>query len=131
MKQFILTLMMTFFIITTCFATDVTFRWNANTESDLAGYRLYETETSGVYVYGNGNQVATIPAGTETVTLDNVADGHHYWVLTAYDTSNNESGRSNEVSAVIDSIPPAPPGGLSIWEIIVAWLNKYLFSWFA
>jgi len=128
-------------VATTVMAAAVTFRWDANTETDLAGYRLYQTDVSGQYVYGPGdgtNRVATIsvdlsatPAVHPTeYRLENVADGRHYWVLTAYDLSGNESGRSNEVSTVIDSAPPAPPGGLSIWEIIIAFV-KYILNWFA
>lgn len=98
--------------ISTAFGADVTFEWDPNTETDLAGYRLYQSDTSGVYTYGDGNQVETIPAGTETVTLYGVPDGTWYWVLTAYDTSGNESGPSNEVTDTLDSTAPAPPTGL-------------------
>lgn len=130
MKKLIIMTIVFLLLAGTAIAANVSFRWDANTETDLAGYRLYQTETSGVYIYGDGNQVATIPAGTEEVTLADVTDGQHYWVLTAYDMSGNESGRSNEVSTIIDSVPPAPPGGLSIWEIIIAFIKRIL-SWFA
>lgn len=108
------------FIILVFFSTmvmagsSVTFEWDANTEPDLAGYRLYQTTTSGQYTFGDGNQVATIPAGTETVTLPDVPDGTYYWVATAYDTQELESGPSNEVSATLDTIAPNPPGNLLI-----------------
>jgi len=96
----------------------VTFRWDANSEADLAGYRLYQTSTSGVYTYGDGNQVDTIAAGTETTTLESVPDGTLFWVLTAYDTQGNESGPSNEVSATLDSTPPGAPTILEITAIV-------------
>lgn len=98
----------------------VTFLWDANTETDLAGYRLYQSTTSGQYVLGEGNQVAVISAGIETVTLPNVPDGTFFWVLTAYDTSDNESGPSNEVSATLDSAPPGSPTILEITAIVKA-----------
>lgn len=89
-------------------AKDINFAWDANSESDLAGYRLYQSGTSGSYTYGSGNEVAEIPAGTEVCTID-AADGTWYWVLTAYDTNGNESGPSNEVSANVDQTAPESP----------------------
>jgi len=98
-------------IATSALAKDVMLTWDPNSESDLAGYRLYQSGTSGSYTYGSGNEVAEIPAGTETCTID-VADGTWYWVLIAYDNDGNESGPSNEVSASIDQTAPAPPTNL-------------------
>ena len=93
---------------------NVTFAWDANTESDLAGYRLYQSSTSGSYTFGPSHAVASVPAGTESVTI-NVTDGTWYWVLTAYDTDNNESAPSNEVTATIDQSQfPNTPSGVAI-----------------
>ncbi len=140
MKKLILTLLAVLLLAGTAFAANVTFRWDANTETDLAKYKLYQAGTAGgpyikAQVVGEGNLVAIVllanlpdPANPE-YTLTGVADGRHYWVLTAADLSNNESGFSNEVTTVIDSTPPAPPGGLSIWEIIIAFIKRIL-SWF-
>ena len=89
-------------------STDMTLEWDANTESDLAGYRLYQSDTSGVYIFGVGNEVATIPAGTEVVTLPGLPDGTYYWVLTAFDTGGQESGPSNEITEEIDAVPGCP-----------------------
>ena len=141
MKKLILTIIVFLFVSATAVAANVTFRWNPNSETDLVKYKLYQAETAdGPYikaqVVGEGNLVAIIlladlqnPAIPE-YTLTGVADGQHYWVLTAADMSNNESGFSNEVTTIIDSTPPAPPSGLSIWEIIVAFI-KYIWSLFA
>jgi len=112
MKKFLLLLIIPFLLIAfPAFAMDVSFQWDPNSESDLAGYRLYQSNTSGSYTYGSGNEVAEILAGTETCTID-VADRVWYWVLTAYDTNGNESGPSNEVSASVDQTAPAPPTNL-------------------
>lgn len=92
-------------------AGQVVFEWDANTESDLAGYRMYQSSVSGQYVYGKANAIGEIPAGTETFTLVTLADGTFYWVATAFDTAGNESGPSNEVSTTINFEPPKPPGG--------------------
>jgi len=121
-KRALLTCLMVLFFATSSFAlSDVTIEWDANSEQDLAGYKLYQSSQSGVYA---GNPVATIPAGTETVTLTNVPDGTWYWVLTAYDAGDNESGYSNEVTASLDTEAPAPPRNLLIVLIkkIIAWI---------
>lgn len=95
-------------------ASNITFEWDANSESDLAGYRLYQSQTSGNYI---SVPVMTIPAGTETAVLSDIPDGTYFWVLTAYDVAGNESGYSNEVTASLDSVPPVPPEGLLIGAI--------------
>jgi len=99
-------------------ASNVTFEWSANSETDLAGYRLYQSQTSGVYTYGDGNQVATILTGTETVQITSIADGTYFWVLTAYDNDGNESGPSNEVTAALDTLAPGAPTNIVITIII-------------
>ena len=98
-----------FLIVTPAFAMAISFEWDANSESDLAGYRLYQSGTSNSYTYGPGNEVKDIPAGIETCTLADISDGLWYWVLTAYDSNGNESGPSNEVSASIDQTSPGAP----------------------
>lgn len=99
-------------------ASNVTFEWDANSETDLVGYRLYQSQMSGDYIFGDGNQVATITAGTETVTITGVSDGAYFWVLTAYDDKGNESGPSNEVTANLDTTPPESPTTVIITIII-------------
>jgi hypothetical protein len=93
---------------------DVTFGWNANAESDLAGYRLYEGITPGNYI-----QVYDIPVSDLTDPADpeytiTVPKNIYYWALTAYDTSGNESGYSDEV----DSVKPGAPGGFKVKVIV-------------
>ena len=99
-------------------ATNITFEWDPNSEADLAGYRLYQSQTSGAYIYGDGNQVATILTGTETLTFTAIADGTYFWVLTAYDEDGNESGPSNEVTANLDTLAPDAPSTVTITIII-------------
>lgn len=102
--------LMVILLITAAHAgSNIMFAWDANTEADLAGYRLYQSTTSGQYEYGPDHCLATIPAGTETVTLGSIADGTWYWVLTAFDKTGNESGPSNEVTATVDTVAPAQP----------------------
>jgi VCBS repeat-containing protein len=83
--------------------------WNDNGEGDLDGYRVYRSTTSGS---GYG-QIADVSSSSHTDT--GVSNGTtYYYVVTAYDTSDNESGYSNEASATPqgDTTPPADPTGL-------------------
>ena len=113
------------------FATaNVTFEWDGNTEADLAGYRLYQSNQLGTYTYGSSspNLKADLsrgpnPGGTETVTIQ-VEDGIWFWVATAYDTEGNESSPSNELTKKIDTISPAPPQNfiIALIQKIIAWI---------
>jgi len=93
-----------------CWAESVVLQWNPNSETDLAGYRLYQATTSGQYT--RGNYIAEIPAGTETYTINNLNEGTFFWVVTAFDLSGLESNFSLEVSKVITGTtePLGKPG---------------------
>jgi hypothetical protein len=79
-------------------SSSATLTWNANTESDLAGYKIYRATASGAY----GAPIATIPAGTVTYAASGLQAGTTYFfVVTAYDSAGNESAFSNEVSKSI------------------------------
>ena len=81
-------------------ATNVSFQWDANTEADLAGYKVYRSDVSS----SNYTEVGDIAAPTVTFTEENVPDGTWFWVATAYDTYGNESEYSNEVTAILDTV---------------------------
>jgi fibronectin type 3 domain-containing protein len=75
--------------------SSVTLTWNANTESDLAGYKVYRATASGAY----GAPIAAIPGNTTSYTAIGLQFGTTYFfVVTAYDIAGNESAYSNEVS---------------------------------
>jgi hypothetical protein len=102
----------------------ITLAWDANTESDLAGYKVY---------YGNNKDLSD----AEAVDVKNVTEllvtgltpGIFYYAVTAYDTEGLESGLSNKVfsSFVVvsppeaqvepENEPPSVPGNLRIKEI--------------
>jgi opacity protein-like surface antigen len=106
-------------------AADVKVSWNANIETDLAGYHLYQSQTSGAYV--KGVFIADIPKPATFYSITGLVDGTYYWVLTAYDESGNESVFSDEVSLKIDSTPPVKPTGLKALILkLIAWMKSII-----
>jgi len=100
-------------------AGSVSLEWDANTEADLVGYRVYFSSYSGFYFYGegSGNLKATVYAPDTSVTVSNLPDHRYYAVVTAYDTENLESGPSNEVTFTIEDdtpVAPSSPEGLFV-----------------
>lgn len=78
-----------------------TLGWNANAEPDIAGYKIYQGTTSGIYtvVYDVGNVLTYTVAGLTMGTT-------YYFAITAYDISLNESGFSAEVSKTPTDVLP-------------------------
>ncbi len=58
--------------------------------TDLVGYNVY-------YGPSPGNYTQTIDIGNYTTVSIDLPSGTYYFVVTAYDTSGNESSYSNEV----------------------------------
>ena len=88
---------------TPTYALDVTLQWDANTEADLAGYRVYyKAETSGPSYNGTGAVEGNSPidVGNRTeITLHGLdEDVTYFFAVTAYNTDQLESGFSNQVS---------------------------------
>jgi hypothetical protein len=75
--------------------------WLPNTDSDLAGYKLYAGRATGTYnAFGY-----PIDVGGETSYTVTVADtGSWFFAVTAYDTSDNESGFSSEVEVEFENL---------------------------
>jgi fibronectin type 3 domain-containing protein len=72
--------------------------WDPNTESDLAGYRVYYGTSSGVYDNSVDAGMGTPSGGLVTYSLTNLAKGQTYCIaVTAHDTAGIESQFSNEV----------------------------------
>jgi hypothetical protein len=90
----------------TLMAASLQVSWNANTEADLAGYKIYYGTQSGSYT-------STINAGKAgTAAIDNLQTGRTYYIaISAYDTSGNESEKSSEVSIAIPVPDTTPPTG--------------------
>jgi hypothetical protein len=74
--------------------------WSANTEADLAGYKVYWGTASGTYP--NSRNVGN----TTSYTITGLTEGMKYYIaVTAYDTDGNESGYSEPTSAVPNELP--------------------------
>jgi len=93
------------------FGESIQLVWDPNTETDLAGYKVYSSNTDG----GPYALIQDVGNVCELV-LDVTAkpDGPIYYVATAYDLRGNESGYSNQASYIVDHTPPQPPGGCKI-----------------
>ena len=89
-------------------AWGATLTWNANTEIDLAGYRIYQctqqpcSRTSGTAsLLATLGKVTSFNVGTPSVT--------QYYIITAFDSANNESSDSNVVTYTATTSTPPPP----------------------
>jgi hypothetical protein len=104
---FFSTLLIAFLLSIWARAESVSLTWNPNSEPDLAGYRLhYGTASNSYSVHIDVHNVTTY-------TVTGLAAGQtYYFAATAYDTSGNESGYSNQVSYAIpaSNLPPTTPG---------------------
>jgi hypothetical protein len=101
--------MATCFIVSAGAAWAATLTWNANTEPDLTGYRVYRcsslpcTRTSAnAAVLATLGRVTSVNIGTPSVP-------QHY-VITAFDSANNESSESNLATYTPPAPVPPPPG---------------------
>jgi hypothetical protein len=94
-------------------AEQVTLAWDANTESDLAGYKVHYGTASGSYTT-SVDVHKVIPSIVTGLT----AGQTYYFAVTAYNAANNQSGYSNQVSYSIPApngapLTPAAPSGAS------------------
>ena len=95
--------------ISTAHCADVSLSWNANSESDLAGYRLHWGTTS-------GSPTQHIDVGNVTTgTITGLETGVRYFItVTAYNTSLLESRPSNEVSYTPPTLIPQAASKLTV-----------------
>jgi Rhamnogalacturonan lyase family 11, C-terminal domain/Rhamnogalacturonan I lyases beta-sheet domain/Secretion system C-terminal sorting domain len=85
----------------------VRIEWDANTDFDLAGYKLYRGKSE-------DSLMLLIDTGTATSYLDTEVtnDSTYYYAVTAYDFDGNQSAYSDIVPAT-PTIRPAVPTGFS------------------
>lgn len=100
-------------------AWGVTLTWNANTDPDLAGYRIYQCSLVPCGP-GSGHQsllatigpVTSFNIGTPTVT--------QYYFITAYDSANNESRSSNLITYTPPAATPPLPTPMKTIHLAIA-----------
>ena len=88
------------------FAKDVTLTWDANQEADIAGYKIHYGTSPGTYTGAEANTgVSPIFFGkTTSATLIGLDDTTpHYFTVTAYNLSGEESAYAEEVIAPVQS----------------------------
>lgn len=107
-SKFLVGIMVSLFVLyaTHALAATVSMSWNANNDNDLAGYRVYYGTASGSYSYSlDAGNATTVEIG------DLSADTTYYFIVTAYDTSGNESDPADEVSVTIPAEAAASTDG--------------------
>ncbi len=97
-------------------AAQVRLTWDANTETDLAGYRVFSHSTNGSYDYSSPTW-----SGTEnSCTLENLDEGSdYYFVVRAFNTAGVESGDSNEVYYSVPQSQNTPPIANAGYDCII------------
>ncbi|MCK4255250.1 hypothetical protein KAX35_00055, partial [candidate division WOR-3 bacterium] len=85
---------------------DITLNWNPNSESDLAGYYVYRSDSSS----GPFSYVGTAEPLENPEYVDRVYAWKPYWYfVTAFDTVGNESGPSDTIKVEPEYYPgPCP-----------------------
>jgi hypothetical protein len=119
MKKILLTTLLVFLCsVSISFAETITLAWDSNTEADMAGYQVYQSESPMGGNCSSNTMSVDVPhesgIATHTVEIDLVVpDGEEktfYLRVLAYDTSQNQSECSNEVNVKVDKKPPTTPG---------------------
>ena len=85
-------------------AADARLEWDANSEPDLAGYRLHYGTASGGY-----SMMLDVGFATSATVPNLTAGQTYFFVVTAYNTSGLESPASNEVNFTALEGPNQPP----------------------
>lgn len=94
MSVFVVVLALVLAPVTIVYAAEATLMWDANTEEDLAGYRIFYRQSNENYNYSTPNWEGT----AVTCVIQNLTGVRDYlFVARAFDEDGNESDNSNEV----------------------------------
>src|SRR5512136_1446198 len=138
LKGFVLTLLILISIVITpsiLFAAQIRLAWDANSEPDLAGYKVYYGTAS--RSYGTPVNVGNVT----TYTVTGLTTGQAYYLaVTAYDNASpaNESTYSTEVSGAatdpaqtVSITVTTNPAGLQLVVDSATYTAPQTFSWTA
>lgn len=115
MKKLILTALFILISVTVASGESIKLVWDANTEADLAGYKIYSSRTDG----GPYTVIQDVGNVTEhELDMAGETDGVIFYVATAYDDRGNESEYSNQASYRVDHTAPQPPSGC---RVVLEW----------
>lgn len=95
------------FLADTALAGSARLNWNANTEADLDGYKIYYDTTShaGTCPTGYASSLEVPTSANTGYWFDELTPGQtYYFQVTAFDTSDNESGCSTNPGEVSKTI---------------------------
>lgn len=92
-----------------------TLSWEANTETDLAGYYAFQT-ASGVSYPSAPAWIGNVTSVTCEQLGATLSGTTYYFHVRAYDTEGNVSEPSNEASFTVP-MPPPVPMGLRVTEV--------------
>ena len=109
-------------------AASVNLAWDKNPNTSVVGYKIYyKANSAGAPYTGTGLEQGVSPITFKTSSLSDPnnpqvslsgfeAGRTYYFVATAYDGNNNESGYSNEVKyeCITDTLKPSIPAGLIV-----------------
>jgi hypothetical protein len=109
-------------------AGEAILNWDPNADSDLAGYKVYYGTASGSYTESVDVGLTDNSNSPQYTVGDLLGGTTTYFAVTAYDTSGNESGYSNEVSkTVADTTPPGDVQNFTAvggdQQITLSWTN--------
>lgn len=94
-----------------CQAATVEISWTPNSETDIAGYKVYSGTVPGEY----GDPIDVGNKTSCDIELNPAVGTVYYFAITAYNTSALESVKSGEVSVFVPTkTPPAAPGQIVI-----------------
>jgi hypothetical protein len=99
------------------YAASVSLNWDANNESDLVGYKIYQrilpSSDYGTPVFSG---MPSNPSAPQTI-IPNLAEGRTYgFIATALDSAGNESSPSNEELISIEGSGSGGGGSTNGWQ---------------
>lgn len=102
----ILLIMVLLLIATAGQAASISFKWNPNTEPDLAGYVLYHSRTPDMTA-----PVRILQTPDTRATFNNISSGRPYYFAV---TAKNTSGIESVFSDTVYYSQPLPPSSLQM-----------------